>query len=67
MRRAAWSSIGSMSSMRLQGAEALLAAADSAGLSGIKGHRSVGGMRASIYVAFPKAGSEALLRQLGCF
>lgn len=47
--------------------KAFLAAADSAGLSGIKGHRSVGGMRASIYNAFPKAGIEALLRQLDRF
>jgi len=31
------------------------------GLSGLKGHRSAGGMRASIYNAFPKAGVEALV------
>jgi phosphoserine aminotransferase len=30
------------------------------GLSGLKGHRSVGGMRASLYNAFPRAGCEAL-------
>lgn len=30
------------------------------GLDGLKGHRSVGGIRASIYNAFPKAGVEAL-------
>jgi phosphoserine aminotransferase len=30
------------------------------GLSGLKGHRSVGGMRASVYNAFPRAGCEAL-------
>lgn len=30
------------------------------GIGGIKGHRSVGGMRASIYNAMPKAGVEAL-------
>jgi len=34
--------------------------AEAAGMSGLKGHRSVGGMRASIYNAFPKAGCEAL-------
>ncbi|MCP3984284.1 MAG: 3-phosphoserine/phosphohydroxythreonine transaminase [bacterium] len=34
--------------------------AEAAGLSGLKGHRSVGGMRASIYNAFPKQGCEAL-------
>ncbi len=32
-----------------------------AGLSGLKGHRSVGGLRASLYNAFPEAGVEALL------
>jgi len=32
------------------------------GLAGLKGHRSVGGMRASIYNAFPRAGCEALAR-----
>ena len=31
------------------------------GLDGLKGHRSVGGIRASIYNAFPKAGVEALI------
>lgn len=30
-------------------------------LDGLKGHRSVGGIRASIYNAFPKAGIEALV------
>lgn len=30
------------------------------GLSGVKGHRSVGGMRASIYNAMPKEGAEKL-------
>ena len=32
-----------------------------AGLDGLKGHRSVGGMRASIYNAFPEAGVTALV------
>lgn len=32
-----------------------------AGLSGLKGHRSVGGCRASIYNAFPREGVEALV------
>jgi phosphoserine aminotransferase len=35
--------------------------ADAAGLDGLKGHRSVGGMRASIYNAFPEAGVDALV------
>ncbi len=34
--------------------------ASAKGFSGLKGHRSVGGIRASIYNAFPKAGVEAL-------
>ena len=32
-----------------------------AGLDGLKGHRSVGGVRASIYNAFPEAGLDALV------
>jgi phosphoserine aminotransferase len=32
-----------------------------AGLDGLKGHRSVGGLRASIYNAFPEAGVAALV------
>src|SRR3979409_1528242 len=35
--------------------------ATAAGLDGLKGHRSVGGIRASIYNAFPKDGCEALV------
>jgi phosphoserine aminotransferase len=35
--------------------------ATAAGLDGLKGHRSVGGMRASIYNAFPAAGVDALI------
>jgi phosphoserine aminotransferase len=36
-------------------------AATAAGLDGLKGHRSVGGMRASIYNAFPEPGVDALV------
>jgi phosphoserine aminotransferase len=36
--------------------------ATSAGLDGLKGHRSVGGLRASIYNAFPEAGVDALVQ-----
>ncbi len=32
-----------------------------AGMDGLKGHRSVGGIRASIYNAFPRAGVESLV------
>ena len=38
-----------------------VAEAKEAGIVNIKGHRSVGGMRASIYNAMPKAGVEALV------
>lgn len=38
-----------------------LAEAGKHGMSGLKGHRSVGGIRASIYNAFPVAGVEALV------
>ena len=38
-----------------------VAEAKSHGIESIKGHRSVGGMRASIYNAMPKAGVEALV------
>ena len=38
-----------------------VAAAKKAGLDGLKGHRSVGGMRASIYNAFPPEGVDALI------
>ena len=36
--------------------------ATAAGLDGLKGHRSVGGMRASIYNAFPESGVDALVQ-----
>ena len=37
------------------------AEATAQGLDGLKGHRSVGGIRASIYNAFPRTGVEALV------
>jgi phosphoserine aminotransferase len=40
---------------------AFLAEAEALGLSQLKGHRSVGGMRASIYNAMPVEGVEALV------
>ncbi len=40
---------------------AFLAGAEAIGLSQLKGHRSVGGMRASIYNAMPVEGVEALV------
>ena len=44
-----------------------VAEAKTQGLDGLKGHRSVGGLRASIYNAFPKAGCEALASLMGEF
>jgi phosphoserine aminotransferase len=41
--------------------------AEAAGFSGLKGHRSVGGMRASIYNAFPADGVRALVQFLRDF
>jgi phosphoserine aminotransferase len=41
--------------------EAFIKEAKKAGLTTLKGHRSVGGMRASIYNAMPEAGVDALV------
>ena len=38
-----------------------LTAAEAAGLNELKGHRSVGGMRASIYNAMPESGVDTLV------
>jgi len=43
---------------------ALIARAETAGLSGLAGHRDVGGMRASIYNAFPEDGVHRLVQLL---
>ena len=44
--------------------DAFLKGADAAGLTQLKGHKSVGGMRASIYNAMPLAGVQALVDYL---
>ena len=44
-----------------------VAGADAAGLTNLKGHRSVGGMRASLYNAMPLDGVEALIAYLADF
>jgi phosphoserine aminotransferase len=44
-----------------------LAGAAERGLSGLKGHRSVGGVRASIYNAMPEAGVAALIEYMQAF
>ncbi|MFZ2738711.1 MAG: 3-phosphoserine/phosphohydroxythreonine transaminase [Burkholderiaceae bacterium] len=43
---------------------AFLAGANQHGLLGLKGHKSVGGMRASLYNAMPLAGVEALVNYM---
>jgi phosphoserine aminotransferase len=47
--------------------EAFLAEAKEAGLVTLKGHRSVGGMRASIYNAMPEEGVDALVSFMADF
>jgi phosphoserine aminotransferase len=47
--------------------KAFLAGAGAAGLLSLEGHRSVGGMRASIYNAMPLAGVEALVGYMAEF
>ncbi len=44
-----------------------LAGATAAGLTTLEGHRSVGGMRASIYNAMPEAGVDALIEYMAEF
>ncbi len=44
-----------------------IAEAEKQGLVGLKGHRSVGGMRASLYNAFPVKGCEALAQLMRDF
>lgn len=46
---------------------AFLQGANSAGLKQLKGHRAIGGMRASIYNAMPMAGVEALVAYMKAF
>jgi phosphoserine aminotransferase len=44
--------------------EAFLAGAQARGLLQLKGHKSVGGMRASLYNAMPMEGVQALVAYL---
>ena len=46
---------------------AFLKFADARGLKNLKGHRSVGGMRASIYNAFPAEGVDRLIAAMTAF
>lgn len=47
--------------------KAFLAGADEAGLLNLKGHRSVGGMRASVYNAVPEVAVDALINYMKDF
>ncbi len=47
--------------------EKFIKVSQKAGLDGLKGHRSVGGMRASIYNAFPSDGVDALIEVMRAF
>jgi phosphoserine aminotransferase len=47
--------------------DAFLAGAEARGLLNLKGHRSVGGMRASLYNAVPQAAVDALVAYMGEF
>ena len=44
-----------------------VAEATAAGFAGLKGHRSVGGLRASIYNAFPAQGVDDLVAFMADF
>ncbi len=46
---------------------AFLSGAEARGLTNLKGHRSVGGMRASLYNAVPEAAVDALVSFMGEF
>lgn len=47
--------------------EKFIKSTQKSGLDGLKGHRSVGGMRASIYNAFPSEGVDALIEVMRAF
>lgn len=47
--------------------EAFLQQAEAAGLVNLRGHRSVGGMRASVYNSMPQEGVEALVEFMDAF
>ncbi len=47
--------------------EQFLVRAEERGLANLRGHRSVGGMRASIYNAFPETGVRKLVELLAEF
>jgi len=56
-----WTAAGAPEGEREGITNKFLKEAQAAGFDGLKGHRSVGGLRASIYNAFPEAGVDALV------
>lgn len=56
-----WTANGAPEAEREALSNRFLKEAQAAGFDGLKGHRSVGGFRASIYNAFPEAGVDALV------
>ena len=56
-----WTANGAAEGEREALSNRFLKEAQKAGFDGLKGHRSVGGIRASIYNAFPEAGVDALI------
>ncbi|MFO0632841.1 MAG: 3-phosphoserine/phosphohydroxythreonine transaminase [Nannocystaceae bacterium] len=56
-----WTLTGADEAAREAVTKRFLSQAEAAGFCGLKGHRSVGGCRASIYNAFPEAGVDALV------
>jgi phosphoserine aminotransferase len=62
-----WTAVGVPADQREAITERFLKEAQRAGFDGLKGHRSVGGLRASIYNAFPEAGVDALCEFLAEF
>ena len=50
-----------ITAVRCPGSSQAVTAAAEAGLKGLKGHRIVGGMRASIYNAMPVEGVQKLI------
>ena len=61
-------SIGGLEEMHKRNLDKeVVAATKAAGYDNLKGHKSVGGLRASIYNAMPKEGVEALVEFLKNF
>jgi phosphoserine aminotransferase len=62
-----WTLAGDDAAQSTDRTKRLLEEAEAEGLSGLKGHRSVGGCRASIYNAFPEDGVDVLCEFLRQF